>query len=121
MLSRERTETSTSGSPSPWVGAGPPLFAQSCAWAVLAFCMGQVAPLLDLKAFRSGRLPTWVDVLDARGNVVGMATAYYDNYHVVIDDDNGFENVQKTESRTTASTQTRRSRKGQNSRGAPKL
>ena len=71
-----------------------PVIAQSCAWAVLSFHEAGEAPLLDPEAFKNGRLPTWVNVLDKKGHPIGRATVYYDNYVFLMNDENGLRRVE---------------------------
>eukprot|EP00672_Neobodo_designis_P001309 CAMPEP_0174863574 /NCGR_PEP_ID=MMETSP1114-20130205/56479_1 /TAXON_ID=312471 /ORGANISM="Neobodo designis, Strain CCAP 1951/1" /LENGTH=669 /DNA_ID=CAMNT_0016098645 /DNA_START=90 /DNA_END=2102 /DNA_ORIENTATION=+ len=71
-----------------------PLIAQCAAWSFLAYREGQQAPLLNMKAFESRRLPTWVEVM-WNGKVVGIATVYYDNYLLIVDDDEAYDGIQK--------------------------
>ena len=64
-----------------------PLLAQTTAWSVLLSREDHQKPILDEEAFKKpgGQLPTWVDVLSAKGEVVGRATVYYDNFIFLVD------------------------------------
>lgn len=61
--------------------------AQSIAWGLLAFRIGNEKPLLDENAFRGEHLPMFVDVLDESGYVCGFCSVYYDNYFADIADE----------------------------------
>jgi len=67
-----------------------PHLAQACAWCALIFTTKK-ENVFDLDAFRSTRLPTWIEIRNSRGEVTGIATVYYDNFLIITDNANDMD------------------------------
>ena len=71
-----------------------PFLAQACAWSVLTRDHAG-KNVFDVEAFRSNRLPTWIEVRGPDNKVVGYATVYYDNFLVFSSDANVMDAARK--------------------------
>ena len=70
-----------------------PLLAQRCAWTVLSYSEEGEAPYWTPLAFHQGRLSSWVGVLSAKGEKIGVCTVHSDNYLSLLNDANGIDRV----------------------------